>query len=98
MTPREKELGRASTTRAAHSADIGSAAHGTGTPLDYAPRDESIQAIDDDPAVRAQQRLATFRKIRLILRVIYLVVCLALLVFAWRYIQQYITLLDNAGR
>lgn len=66
-------------------------------PLEYARphghEDEMTRA-----AARSAARWSMFRKVRLILRVIYLVVCLGLLVFAWKYIQQYIGILEDAGK
>ncbi|MBA3273510.1 MAG: hypothetical protein H0T11_06510 [Chthoniobacterales bacterium] len=66
-------------------------------PLEYA-RPHSPQEEAANRAARSDRRWGTFRKIRLILRVIYLVVCLGLLVFAWKYIQQYIETIENAGK
>jgi hypothetical protein len=73
-------------------------------PLDYAGKSRSAESLDASLEAsrvakreRAEKRWSTFRKIRMILRVVYLVLCLAALAFAWKYIQGYIQLLDNAG-
>ena len=71
-------------------------------PLDYAGRrerpeetlEQNLQAKRD----RIERRWSTFRRVRLILRIVYLVICLAALAFGWKYIQNYIHLLDTAGK
>ncbi len=59
----------------------------------HAPEVEMARAT-----ARSAARWSMFRKVRLILRVIYLVVCVAMLAFAWKYIQQYIGMIEDAGK
>ena len=74
-----------------------------GQTLDYAsPRDDAGGDPHGGPPVGAtmpdsRRTLSTIRKIRIVIRVIYLVVCLALMYFVWRFVQGYKDMLENAS-
>lgn len=64
--------------------------------LDYArPRQPADEMQPPGPQWAA--RRSRFRTFWLITRIVYLVICLAIFAFIWKYIQGYITLLDTAG-
>lgn len=74
-------------------------------PLDYAGGSREAQSLEESLEAslaakreRIEKRWSTFRKVRLILRIIYLIACVAALAFAWKYIQNYIHMLDTAGK